>query len=298
MCRRARSAWPLVRASARAGSLGGAWSRCWPSPRACCGLSLAIAAGLLGAIRWRTGPAPPGPKVVAVLPLSGAAGDPQTESLAAGVADALITTLSNVPGPHRRLAGGHPQVPGPQAEPDDIARELGATHARGRRRAAVGRPPARHRQRAAAGVQGGPLAERLRRHFRGGVHPAEGGGGRGRAARSASRPRRRLGRRRAADDQRGGLRRLRPGPLVPRAPRRQGQPRPQHRASSRARSPRTRASRARTPGWARRTGEIPGTREQQWSTRARDSPWRRCVGIPAMRGSVTRFAASRGYGPA
>jgi len=66
--------------------------------------------------------------VVAVLPLNGAAGDPQLEPLATGVAEVLIATLSKVPGitvvsrndtlPYRDRRKGR----------DTIARELGATH--------------------------------------------------------------------------------------------------------------------------------------------------------------------------
>jgi tetratricopeptide (TPR) repeat protein len=64
---------------------------------------------------------------VAVLPLVGAAGDPQTESLAAGVADSLITTLSKVPGLTVVSRAATLKYQDRKLEPDAIARELGAT---------------------------------------------------------------------------------------------------------------------------------------------------------------------------
>jgi tetratricopeptide (TPR) repeat protein/tRNA A-37 threonylcarbamoyl transferase component Bud32 len=67
------------------------------------------------------------PKVVAVLPLAGAAGDPQTESLAAGVADSLITTLSKVSGLTVVSRAATLKYQDRKLEPDAIARELGAT---------------------------------------------------------------------------------------------------------------------------------------------------------------------------
>ena len=64
---------------------------------------------------------------MAVLPLAGAAGDPQTESLAAGVADSLITTLSKVPGLTVVSRAATLKYQDRKLEPDDIAGELGAT---------------------------------------------------------------------------------------------------------------------------------------------------------------------------
>ena len=80
--------------------------------------------GQAGALAEATASAP---KVVAVLPLAGAAGDPQTESLAAGVADSLITTLSKVSGLTVVSRAATLKYQDRQLEPDAIARELGAT---------------------------------------------------------------------------------------------------------------------------------------------------------------------------
>jgi tetratricopeptide (TPR) repeat protein/TolB-like protein len=98
---------------------------------------VAVALGLYGAataMRRFSGPAgalaestASAPKVVAVLPLAGAAGDPQTESLAAGVADSLITTLSKVSGLTVVSRAATLKYQDRKLEPDAIARELGAT---------------------------------------------------------------------------------------------------------------------------------------------------------------------------
>ena len=80
--------------------------------------------GQAGALAEATASAP---KVVAVLPLAGAAGDPQTESLAAGVADSLITTLSKVSGLTVVSRAATLKYQDRKLEPDAIARELGAT---------------------------------------------------------------------------------------------------------------------------------------------------------------------------
>jgi tetratricopeptide (TPR) repeat protein len=93
------------------------------------GVYAATGAGyrLRGAAMAPPGPIAPGPKVVAVLPLAGASGDPQTESLAAGVADSLITTLSKVPGLTVVSRAATLKYQDRKLEPDDIAGELGAT---------------------------------------------------------------------------------------------------------------------------------------------------------------------------
>jgi serine/threonine-protein kinase len=98
---------------------------------------VAVALGLYGAVtaarrfsiqaRVLEGATASAPKVVAVLPLAGAAGDPQTESLAAGVADSLITTLSKVPGLTVVSRAATLKYQDRKLEPDAIARELGAT---------------------------------------------------------------------------------------------------------------------------------------------------------------------------
>jgi len=83
--------------------------------------------GLGDAVTATAGPIPAAPKVVAVLPLAGASGDPQTESLAAGVADSLITTLSKVPGLTVVSRAATLKYQDRKLEPDAIAAELGAT---------------------------------------------------------------------------------------------------------------------------------------------------------------------------
>ena len=80
-----------------------------------------------GQVAATPGAIPDGPKVVAVLPLAGASGDPQTESLAAGVADSLITTLSKVPGLTVVSRAATLKYQDRTLETDDIAGELGAT---------------------------------------------------------------------------------------------------------------------------------------------------------------------------
>ena len=65
------------------------------------GLGLLVVLAVYGALsrgRWPTTPPTTGPPVVAVLPLAGVSGDPQDESLATGVADSLISSLSRVSG--------------------------------------------------------------------------------------------------------------------------------------------------------------------------------------------------------
>jgi eukaryotic-like serine/threonine-protein kinase len=79
-----------------------------------------------GAAATTTAPVPSGPKVVAVLPLAGASGDPQMESLAAGVADSLITTLSQVPGLTVVSRAATLKYQDRKLDPDEIADELGA----------------------------------------------------------------------------------------------------------------------------------------------------------------------------
>ena len=127
----------------------------------------------------RAPPVPPGPKVVAVLPLSGASGDPQTESLAAGVADSLITTLSKVPGLTVVSRAATLKYQDRKLEPDDIAGELGATMLVDGRLQRSGDRLRITAQPARAGDQGRALAERVRRHVRRGIQPSARGGGRG-----------------------------------------------------------------------------------------------------------------------
>jgi tetratricopeptide (TPR) repeat protein len=65
--------------------------------------------------------------VVAVLPLSGAGADAESESLAFGVADTLITTLSKVPGITVISRAATLKYRDRKQDPDRIGRELGAT---------------------------------------------------------------------------------------------------------------------------------------------------------------------------
>jgi serine/threonine-protein kinase len=117
------------------------WPLIWAPPQrrlgwtalACVAVALSLY-GAIGATDRSEHPAPrptdtvaSGPHVVAVLPLAGAAGDPQSESLAAGVADALITTLSKVPGLTVVSRAAILKYQDRKKDPDDIARELGAT---------------------------------------------------------------------------------------------------------------------------------------------------------------------------
>jgi tetratricopeptide (TPR) repeat protein len=65
------------------------------------GLAMVVALAMYGAVsngRLPIATQPLGPPVVAVLPLAGVSGDPQDESLATGIADTLISSLSRVPG--------------------------------------------------------------------------------------------------------------------------------------------------------------------------------------------------------
>ncbi|HVR70256.1 MAG TPA: serine/threonine-protein kinase, partial [Vicinamibacteria bacterium] len=116
-------------------------SRLWPPGRRRLGgtalACVAVAVGVYGAIgpgRWpwpspatTAAPHATGPHVVAVLPLAGAAGDPRTESLAAGVADALITALSKLPDVTVVSRAATLRYGDRKQDPDAIARELGAT---------------------------------------------------------------------------------------------------------------------------------------------------------------------------
>ncbi|HET6900314.1 MAG TPA: serine/threonine-protein kinase, partial [Vicinamibacteria bacterium] len=99
-------------------------------------LILSAAGGLYAAIRhWRPSwvriaapvPSPTGPQVVAVLPLSGAGADAESESLAFGVADTLITTLSKVPGITVISRAATLKYRDRKQDSDRIGRELGAT---------------------------------------------------------------------------------------------------------------------------------------------------------------------------
>src|SRR6185503_3375842 len=66
--------------------------------------------------------------VVAVLPLAGANGDAQLESLATGIAEVLITTLARVPGITAVSRGDTLPYLDRRKATDAIARDLGATH--------------------------------------------------------------------------------------------------------------------------------------------------------------------------
>lgn len=87
--------------------------------------------GLAGRSQWSTAGTPAaastGVKVVAVLPLGGGAGDLQNEALAVGFADTLITTLSRVPGLTVVSRASTLKYQERKADPETIARELGAT---------------------------------------------------------------------------------------------------------------------------------------------------------------------------
>jgi serine/threonine-protein kinase len=89
--------------------------------------ALVVGLGTYGSRRGSPSKGDPASPVVAVLPLSGAAGDAQAESLATGTADSLISSLSKVTG----LAVVSRQATLPYRErkkdTDTIARELGAT---------------------------------------------------------------------------------------------------------------------------------------------------------------------------
>ena len=88
--------------------------------------------GLAGRDRWSSAATPsfavtPLPRVVAVLPLAGAAGDPHREAFAAGAAEILIARLSKVPGvsvvPRAATLNHRDRT----TDRDVIAREMGAT---------------------------------------------------------------------------------------------------------------------------------------------------------------------------
>jgi tetratricopeptide (TPR) repeat protein len=95
---------------------------------------LVAGAGLYGAA-WKgcLGRSPAAPAaaavrpVVAVLPLSGASGDADSESLAAGVADAVITSLARVPSLTVVSRSATLKHRAREADVSQIARELGAT---------------------------------------------------------------------------------------------------------------------------------------------------------------------------
>jgi tetratricopeptide (TPR) repeat protein/TolB-like protein len=73
------------------------------------------------------GAGPPGPHVVAVLPLLGSADDPQHEALAAGVSDALITALSKLEGVTVVSRATMLKHRDRKQDPDAIAAEVGAS---------------------------------------------------------------------------------------------------------------------------------------------------------------------------
>jgi serine/threonine-protein kinase len=68
-----------------------------------------------------------GPHVLAVLPLSAPPDDPRMESLATGIGEALITTLSRIPRVTVVSRAATLKFRDRKQEPDAIARELGAT---------------------------------------------------------------------------------------------------------------------------------------------------------------------------
>jgi TolB-like protein len=67
------------------------------------------------------------PNVLAVLPLAAPADDPRIDSLATGVAEALITTLSKIPGVTVVSRAATLKFRDRKQEPSAVARELGAT---------------------------------------------------------------------------------------------------------------------------------------------------------------------------
>jgi tetratricopeptide (TPR) repeat protein len=73
------------------------------------------------------GPAPPGPHVVAVLPLLDPSKDPQNEALTAGVADSLITALSKLDGVTVVSRAAMLKHRDRKLDPDAIAHEVGAS---------------------------------------------------------------------------------------------------------------------------------------------------------------------------
>jgi protein kinase/serine/threonine-protein kinase len=93
----------------------------------------AVALAIYGALGAGRDASPPAvardgqAKVVAVLPLEGAGADPQTESLAAGVADSVITSLSRMEGLSVVSRSATLKYRDRKTDPDVIARELGAT---------------------------------------------------------------------------------------------------------------------------------------------------------------------------
>ena len=97
-------------------------------------LTVAAAAGYLGTratgFHNSNGPAaanPGGPSVLAVLPLSAPVDDPRIDPLATGIADALITTLSKIPGVTVVSRAATLKFRDRKQEPEAIAKELGAT---------------------------------------------------------------------------------------------------------------------------------------------------------------------------
>jgi serine/threonine-protein kinase len=73
------------------------------------------------------GSGPPGPHVVAVLPLLDSSKDPQNEALAAGVSDSLITALSKLDGVTVVSRAAMLKHRERKQDPDAIAREVGAS---------------------------------------------------------------------------------------------------------------------------------------------------------------------------
>ena len=179
-------------------------SRAWPlvggrGNRRLGWIAAALAAGAVGVYGvvvprlGGTAPAPSvptGPKVVAVLPLAGASGDPKTETLDTGVAETIIATLDRVPGLTVVSRAATVKYRDRKMDPDSIARELGATmlvdgsleRAGDRLRITLRLPSAR--------CQGDGWKGDLRRYLHRGFRaPARGGGRSGaRAAPPASHP--------------------------------------------------------------------------------------------------------------
>jgi tetratricopeptide (TPR) repeat protein len=87
----------------------------------------ALALGSSGRLRSFGGSGPPGPHVVAVLPLLDPSKDPQNEPLAAGVSDSLITALSKLDGLTVVSRAAVLKYRDRQLDTDAIAREVGAS---------------------------------------------------------------------------------------------------------------------------------------------------------------------------
>ena len=220
----------------------------------------------------------------------------RTKSLAAGVADTLITTLSKVPGLTVVSRAATLKYQDRKMDTDAIAARAGRDDARGRNAAALRRPPADLAEPSATRGQGRPVAEHVRRHVCRGVRPAARGGrrrgGRARPARS-ERLRSATARRRTSKHSRTTRRRGRSSSA--RTSRRTSTG---HRAVSERDQAGSSGSPARMPGlgeayWRK----YQATRDEKWSAQARDAineALRLDPADPAVR--LTLAAIYRGMG--